>query len=66
MTSKQILIQEIESLPPQIIEEVYNFVCFLKVKKAQENENGSILFASEKVLSKDWLLPEEELAWANL
>ena len=27
---------------------------------------GNITLASEKVLAKDWLLPEEDEAWANL
>ena len=27
---------------------------------------SNITFASEKVLAKDWLLPEEDEAWANL
>ena len=66
VTSKQILIKEIETLPPQIIEEVYDFVSFLKIKKSQENDSSNIHLASESVLARDWMLPEEDAAWANL
>jgi len=63
LTYKQLLIREIESLPPQIVEEVYNFISFLKIKNT---ERSDITLASEKALAKDWLLPEEDLAWADL
>ena len=63
LTDKQLLIREIESMPPQIIEEVYNFVSFLKIKNTDKSD---ITLASEKALAKDWLLPEEDLAWADL
>ena len=40
----------------------------LKKETKQEPENDKILthFASEKVLAKDWLLPEEDEAWKDL
>jgi len=57
------LIREIESLPPQIVEEVYNFISFLKIKNT---ERSDITLASEKALAKDWFLLEEDLAWADL
>ena len=63
MTDKQILMREIETLPPQIIGEVYNYVNFLKVQKIKFND---LTLASEKSLAKDWLLPEEDAVWANL
>ena len=63
MTNKQVLIREIEALPPQIIEEVYNYVSFLKIQKINV---ADITVASEKSLAKDWLLPEEDLVWADL
>jgi len=66
MTDKQVLIKEIETLPPQIVGEVLNFVSFLKIKKAQEADANDIHLASENSLSADWLLPEEDIAWANL
>ncbi len=40
----------------------------LKKETKQKTENDITLthFASEKVLAKDWLLPEEEDAWKDL
>ncbi|WP_157482454.1 hypothetical protein [Geofilum rubicundum] len=40
----------------------------LKKETKQKKENNNILthFASEKVLAKDWLLPEEDEAWKDL
>jgi hypothetical protein len=66
MSTKQMLINEIEQLPPQSISEVYNFVSFIKLKQMQESDDGNIHFASENVLARDWLSPEEDEAWANL
>ena len=66
MADKQTLIREIETLPPQIVEEVYDFVSFLKSRKAQRREINEVTLASENALAVDWLLPEEDIAWANL
>ena len=66
MSTKQMLMKEIEQLPPQSVSEVYNFVNFLKIKQTQESNDGNIHFASENVLAKDWLSPEEDAAWASL
>lgn len=40
----------------------------LKKETEQKTDNDNILtyFASEKVLAKDWLLPEEDEAWKDL
>jgi len=66
MSTKQMLIKEIEQLPPQIVSEVYNYVIFLKIKQTKESDDSNIHFASENVLARDWLLPEEDAAWASL
>ncbi|MCL2081301.1 MAG: DUF2281 domain-containing protein [Oscillospiraceae bacterium] len=63
MSGKQFLIREIESLPPNIIDEVCRYISFLKFKTALPDD---ITLASEQSLAKDWLLPEEDAAWANL
>jgi len=41
---------------------------FLKKETRQDTEKEKIQthFASEKVLSRDWLLPEEDEAWKDL
>jgi hypothetical protein len=48
----------LKNLSPQVEVVIYN-------KKA-ENIPSEIMLASEKSLSNDWLLPEEDLAWQNL
>ena len=63
MSSKQSLIREIESLPSSVVDEIHRYVTFLKFKSNLPNE---ITLASEHALAKDWLLPEEDAAWANL
>ena len=63
MTDKKVLFNEIETLPPQAIDEIYTFIGYLKVKMGINND---ITLASEPALAKDWLLPEEDAAWANL
>lgn len=37
-----------------------------ETKQKLQNDNILTHFASEKVLSKDWLLPEEDEAWKDL
>jgi len=66
MTDKSILLREIETLPPSIVGEVYDFVAFLKARKMLAREISDITLASEKSLANDWLLPEEDVAWASL
>ena len=57
--------EEIETLPSNYISEVYHYVSFLKKIKGQTVSN-EITMASEAALAKDWLLPEEDIAWADL
>ena len=64
MTKKEILIQEIEQVPESYLDEVLDFVHFLKSKIIREKLDTAI--ASESSLSKDWLLPEEDTAWQSL
>ncbi|MCL2059989.1 MAG: DUF2281 domain-containing protein [Oscillospiraceae bacterium] len=65
MASIDTIIKEIETLPPSIIEEVYDFIIYLKYKMTRCKIN-EITQVSEYVLSKEWLLPEEDSAWENL
>lgn len=37
-----------------------------EMKQKPDNDNILTYFASEKVLAKDWLLPEEDEAWKDL
>ena len=64
MSKKEILIQEIEQVPETYLDEVLDFVHFLKSKIIREKLDTAI--AGESSLRKDWLLPEEEAAWQSL
>jgi len=63
--NKNTLMEEIETLPANYINEVYNYVSFLKNAKRQI-VSDEITIASEAALAKDWLQPEEDIAWADL
>jgi hypothetical protein len=64
MSTKELLINEIEEVPEPFLAEVLDFVLFLKAKIAREKLDMAI--ASESSLSKDWLKPEEDEAWQDL
>ncbi len=64
MSKKELLISEIEQVPESYLDEVLDFVHFLKTKILREKID--IAIASESSLRKDWLLPEEDEAWQGL
>lgn len=64
MSKKELLIHEIEHVPEPFLDEVLDFVNFLKTKIVKERLDTAI--ASESSLKKDWLRPEEDEAWQNL
>ena len=64
MSKKEILINEIKQIPEPFLDEVLDFVRFLKTKSIKERMN--IAIASESSIKKDWLSPEEDEAWQNL
>ncbi len=64
MSKKEILINEIKQIPEPFLDEVLDFIRFLKTKAIKEQVN--IAIASESSLKKDWLKPEEDEAWQNL
>ncbi len=64
MSKKELLINEIEQVPEPFLDEVLDFVHFLKTKIIKQGLATSI--ASESSLKKDWLKPEEDEAWQNL
>ena len=63
-TYKEVIMKEIEHIPDPFLEEVVDFIKFLKTKVAQDR--FEITLASESALEKDWLRPEEDKAWQNL
>ena len=64
MNTKELLLQEIEQVPEPILEEVLDFLRYLKAKKILQRQEATLL--SEPSLAKDWLRPEEEEAWRDL
>ncbi len=64
MSKKELLISEIEQVPEPFLDEVLDFIHFLKTKIIRERIDTAI--ASESSLKKDWLMPEEDEAWRNL
>jgi len=64
MSKKELLSSELEEIPEPLLDEVLDFVRFLKTKIAKERLD--IALASESSLRKDWLKPEEDEAWKSL
>lgn len=64
MDGKEILIRELEGLPEPILQEVLDFVRFLRTKATRERLGTALL--SESSLQKDWLRPEEDEVWRDL
>ena len=64
MSTKELLINEIEQVPEPLLNEVLDFVHFLKAKIIREGITTAV--ASESSLEKDWLRSEEDEAWQNL
>jgi len=64
MGKKDVLMAEIRQVPEPFLEEVLDFVRFIKAKVAPEKTDVTIV--SESSLTKDWLRPAEDEAWQNL
>ncbi|MBE0517558.1 MAG: DUF2281 domain-containing protein [Methanophagales archaeon] len=64
MTKKETLIKEIEKIPEPLLDELLDFINFLKAKMAREKYETMIV--SEPVLKRDWLRSEEDAAWKDL
>ena len=64
MTNHAVLLQEIETLPATCINEVIDFVAWIKQRKISQSPETMLL--SEASLAKDWNTPEEDEAWAAL
>jgi len=64
MSKKEVRLSEIEQTPESLLDNVLDYLRFLKTKLAQERLDTAI--ASETVLKKDWQRPEEDRAWQSL
>ncbi len=64
MSTKEQLLNEIDQTPEPLLAEILDFVQFLKSKTLESARETAL--ASEAVLAKDWLRPEEDEAWQSL
>lgn len=64
MSKKELLMNELERVPEPFLDEVLDFVHFLKTKIVKQKLDVTV--ASESSLKKDWLKPEEDEAWKSL
>jgi hypothetical protein len=64
MTNREQLIRDVEHLPESLVPEILDLVRALRARKA--GPCADTTFASEEVLAKDWLRPEEDEAWKEL
>lgn len=60
----ELIIREIKEIPEYYLEELLDFIHFLKNKT--QNEKLETLYISETSLKKDWMRPEEDRAWQDL
>lgn len=73
MNSKQQIIEEIEHIPEPLLNEIIDFIQFLKQKHLSPNklDMGEInpletALLSESSLAQDWLNKQEDEAWQDL
>ena len=64
VTKVELIVNEIDQVPESLLEEILDFIRFLKIK-AKTNKLETML-ASESSLKRDWLRPEEDEAWRDL
>lgn len=57
--------EQLRRLPEETLESVFDYVSFL-IDRQSHAEDDDLLLASEEVLARDWLRPEEDAAWAHL
>ncbi|GAB6091744.1 hypothetical protein [Spirochaeta dissipatitropha] len=62
MSVREILQRETADLPTEKVQEVLDFVLFLKTR----NEDSFWYRVAESSLSEIWNSPEEDIAWKNL
>jgi hypothetical protein len=62
---KQLLLNEIETIPESTLKEVLDFLLFVKARESQQ-EQLEISLLSEPLLAEDWSTPEEDAAWQHL
>jgi len=63
MNKRELLLNEIQHVPEPFLDELLDFVQFLRVKTIKQMDTA---IASGSSLTKDWLEPEEDEAWQDL
>lgn len=63
MDKREEIVRELKHIPEPLLDEVMDFVQFIKFKHADKVESALL---SEASLAKDWLSPEEDEAWQDL
>jgi hypothetical protein len=64
MTAKESLLQTVEELPEEYLRDLAEYASRLRLKAAHCDVPTAL--ASQEVLAKDWLRPEEDDAWQDL
>ena len=64
MTTRDVLLKEIQQVPEPLLHEILDFIRFVQVRGAGGRFETAVV--SEPSLSKDWLRPEEDAAWHDL
>lgn len=65
MTAKETLLQAVESLPEEFLQELADYAEKLRGRAARCRTVPTAL-ASQELLARDWLRPEEDEAWRDL
>jgi hypothetical protein len=63
MNTRELIDRELDRMPQQ---ELDKLLSLLRIVRDAQVEAALPLLAAESSLSKDWLSPEEDAAWANL
>jgi hypothetical protein len=64
VTTKEAILHAVEDLPEECLDDLAHYVDTLRHKNALHAAPTAL--ASETVLAKDWLRPEEDEAWRDL
>jgi hypothetical protein len=64
VTTREVILHAVEDLPSEYLDEVVNYLQALRLRTAHQNVPTAL--ASESVLARDWLRPEEDEAWRDL
>ena len=66
--SPELIKEQMRKVPLCKLTVVYDFVSFLVQEETERRrtESRQTMLAAEAVVSRDWLSPEEDAAWAHL